>query len=385
MLSGTDARFTTDVLQGLVRINSINPTLDPRGPGEAEIGAYVADRLARLGLEVFRHEPEPGRISVVGRLAGRGGGRSLMLNAHYDTVGVDGMAEPFSAAIRDGRLFGRGAYDMKGSLAACFGAVEALTRAGERPAGDVLIAAVADEEHSSLGTADLVGRYRVDGAIVTEPTSLKICLAHKGFVWLDVVTHGRAAHGSRPDLGIDANVRMGRVLAGLEQLSTRLAAGRKHALLGAPSLHAALLRGGTGLSTYAAECRLDIERRTIPGESPEQVRSEIEEILERLRAADTTFRADCTLQLARPPFEAHEGSPLVAALAGAALTEMGRQPEFVGETPWMDSALLAEAGVDTVVMGPHGVGAHAAEEWVDLDSVHSLARILLATIRSYCA
>jgi acetylornithine deacetylase len=380
----TDSDYITDVLRGLVRIESINPTLDPAGSGEAEIADYTASILRDLGLEIHRHEPEPGRISVVGILNGDGSGRSLMLNAHYDTVGVDGMMHPFSAEVRDGRLYGRGAYDMKGSLSACVGAVEALVRAGHKPAGDVLVAAVADEEHSSIGTQDLVQRYRVNGAVVTEPTSLRICLAHKGFVWLAVTTHGRAAHGSRPDLGVDANIRMGRVLGALDELNASLAAGKRHALLGPGSLHAALLQGGTGLSTYSAECRLSIERRTIPGETEEHVRSQIQSILDRLAGADASFRASLEMILSRPPFEAQTASPLVAALSTAAEQELGRTPDYVGETPWMDSALLAEAGVDTVVMGPHGEGAHAAIEWVDLASVEQMARILGKTIIEYC-
>jgi acetylornithine deacetylase len=274
---------------------------------------------------------------------------------------------------------------MKGSLAACVGACAALVRAGARHAGDILLAAVADEEHSSLGTMDIAARYTVDGAIVTEPTSLRICLAHKGFEWIEVVTHGRAAHGSRPDLGIDANMRMGRVLAGLERLSERLASGRRHALVGPASLHAALLEGGTGLSTYAAESRLSIERRTIPGETREQVEAEIAGILDELRRADASFQATTHHILSRPPFEARSESPLVATLARAATAVLGSEPEFVGETPWMDSALLAAAGADTVVMGPHGEGAHAAVEWVDLASVHALAKVLAQTAIEYCA
>jgi acetylornithine deacetylase len=175
-----------------------------------------------------------------------------------------------------------------------------------------------------------------------------------------------------------------RVLGSLEELNASLAAGKRHALLGPGSLHAALLRGGTGLSTYSAECRLSIERRTIPGETEELVRSQIQSILDRLAGADASFWASLELILSRPPFEAQTASPLVAALSTAAEQELGRTPDYVGETPWMDSALLAEAGVDTVVMGPHGEGAHAAIEWVDLASVEQMARILGNTIIEYC-
>ncbi|MBI4421448.1 MAG: M20/M25/M40 family metallo-hydrolase, partial [Gemmatimonadetes bacterium] len=185
MLS-VDREFAVRTLTRLVQINSINPSLAPGGAGEAEIAGFTAETIRLIGLEVTTHEPEPGRVSTVGILRGTGGGRSLMLNAHYDTVAVEGMPEPFSGALRDGRLYGRGAYDMKGSLAACIAAAKALADARQRLAGDLLIAAVADEEHASIGTADVIRHHRVDGAIVTEPTALKLCLAHKGFIWLEV-------------------------------------------------------------------------------------------------------------------------------------------------------------------------------------------------------
>jgi acetylornithine deacetylase/succinyl-diaminopimelate desuccinylase-like protein len=188
--------FVESVARDLVRINSVNPTLSPGGPGEREIADYTAGVLERMGLEVTRHEPAPGRVSVTGRLRGTGGGRSLMLNAHYDTVGVDGMADPFSGAIRDGRLYGRGAYDMKGALAACIAAARAIAESGPRLAGDLVVAAVADEEDASLGTRDLAEHVPVDGAIVTEPTALDLCVAHKGFIWIELEIKGLAAHGS---------------------------------------------------------------------------------------------------------------------------------------------------------------------------------------------
>ena len=194
-------------------------------------------------MEIF--EPAPGRTSVLGRLAGTGGGRSLMLNAHCDTVDVQGMAEPFSGATRDGKLYGRGAYDMKGSLAACMAAAKALVDGGTRLRGDVLVAAVADEEYGSLGTSDMLTHVKVDGAIVTEPTALEVCLAHKGYLWIQVEVAGRAAHGSKFELGIDANMKMGQFLGKLSELERDLRSRPPHPLVGPPSLHAAMLSGGT--------------------------------------------------------------------------------------------------------------------------------------------
>lgn len=374
----------TATLADLVRIDSINPSLASGAAGEAEIARYVAGYLADAGLAVHRHEPEPGRVSVVGILRGSGTGRSLMLNAHIDTVGIDGMAEPFSGRIEDGRLYGRGAYDMKGSLAACLAAARALAAQDEPLAGDLLIAAVADEEHASLGTADLLDRYPVDGAIVTEPTELAICRAHKGFVWIEVSTRGRAAHGSRFDLGVDANLRMGRVLHALAALEAELRVRAPHELVGPPSLHAATLHGGTGLSTYAGRSTLGIERRTIPGETAEQVEAEIAGLLDGLRAADPDFEAEQTTLLVREPFEVSSNAGIVRELEAASAAMLGEVPPHVGEHPWMDSALLAGAGVETVVMGPCGAGAHAAEEWVDLESVHRFAEILIETAKRWC-
>ena len=260
-----DRKYTLETLARLVQINSINPTLAPGAPGEKEIATFIAESLRACGLAVETLEPAPGRTSVLGRLAGTGGGRSLMLNAHCDTVDVRGMAEPFSGAIRDGKLYGRGAYDMKGSLAACMAAAKALKDSGTRLRGDVLVAAVADEEYGSLGTSDMIAHVKVDGAIVTEPTGLEVCLAHKGYLWIQVETAGRAAHGSKFELGIDANMKMGHFLAKLSELERDLRSRPPHPLVGPPSLHAAMLSGGTGLSTYAPSSTVQIERRTVPG------------------------------------------------------------------------------------------------------------------------
>ena len=388
MAISVDADFIRETLIRLVRINSVNPALDSTSRGESEIAGSIAGTLRDLGLDVETVEPERGRPrprpSVLATLPGHGGGRSLMFNAHIDTVGVEGMTDPFSGAVTDGRVFGRGSYDMKGSVAACIGAVKALQDAGVALAGDLVLAAVADEEYSSLGTADVISRVRVDGAIVTEPTHLKVCLAHKGYVWLKVTTEGRAAHGSRFEEGVDANMRMGRVLRELEQLEQKLRSGPQHHLVGPPSLHAALLEGGSGISTYAARSVLQVERRTIPGETPEQVEREIQEILDRLYDDDETLLASVETFFAREPFEVNPGKAIVGAVDRAVEKVLESPPVHMGDTPWMDAALLAADGVETVVIGPAGAGAHATEEWVDLESVFQLGGILAEAAVEYC-
>jgi acetylornithine deacetylase len=273
---------------------------------------------------------------------------------------------------------------MKGSVAACIGAVKALLDGGVSLAGDVVVAAVADEEYSSIGTAAVLDRRKVDGAIVTEPTQLRVCLAHKGYVWLKVTTQGRAAHGSRFEEGVDANMHMGRVLRELADLELTLRNGPQHPLVGPPSLHAALLEGGSGLSTYAERSELQIERRTIPGETPEQVEREIQQLLDRLHEEDDVFTATVEVFFARDPFEVDPDAAIVEAVERSVRSVLERPPVRFGDTPWMDAALLAAAGVETVVIGPAGSGAHAAEEWVDLESVVQLASILAEAAVDYC-
>jgi acetylornithine deacetylase len=380
-----DTTYVTTTLADLVRINSINPAFSGGSSDEREIAAYVEAALAALGCAVTRHQPAPGRVSITGRLRGAGGGRSLMLYAHMDTVGVDGMDDPFGGTLRDGRLYGRGAYDMKSGLAACLGAMKAIRDAGATPAGDIVVCAVADEETESLGIRDVLERVRTDGAIVTEPSELEICVAHKGFCWIEVVTEGVAAHGSRFALGVDANMRMGRFLAALGGLEQQLRASAPHPLLGPPSLHAAVLQGGTGTSTYAARCRLEIERRTLPGETAEQVMEEIGTLIADLRDADPSLRIGHRLLLAREPFEVPADARIVAVAQKAAATRLGRPVPVTGISFWMDAALIAAAGIATVVIGPVGAGAHADEEWAEVGSVVELAGILSDAAVEYCA
>jgi acetylornithine deacetylase len=379
-----DRAYVRQTLVRLVQTNSVNPTLAPGAPGEAEIARFIAASLASFGLETECFEPEPGRLSVVGTLKGSGGGRSLMLNAHCDTVDVAGMAEPFSAAIRDGKLFGRGAFDMKGSLAACMAAAKALADSGAPLRGDVLVAAVADEEYGSLGTSDLIRHVKVDGAIVTEPTALDVCLAHKGYLWIEVELTGRAAHGSKFSLGIDANMKMGAFLHELAILERDLRARPPHPLVGPPSLHAAMLSGGSGLSTYAAQSTVKIERRTIPGETEAQAVGEIQSIVDKLGTVDPDFHAEVRAFFVRDPFEVSPEAAIVKAVDGAAEKVLARRPAHIGDTPWMDAALLEAAGVETVVFGATGAGAHADVEWVKLESVEKLAEILALAALDYC-
>jgi acetylornithine deacetylase len=366
-----------DLLARLVAIDSVNPALVPGAAGEGEIAAFVAGWLAERGLEVTVEDSPPGRPSVVAVARGSGGGASLMLNAHTDTVSVAGMARPHEPELRDGRLHGRGAFDMKGGLAAIMLAGAAAAESGLR--GDVIVTAVADEEHASEGVQAVLRGWRADACIVTEPTQLRACIAHKGFAWAELETRGVAAHGSRADLGVDAIAAMGPVLSGIPALQVRLDA-RPHPLLGPGTLHASLISGGVELSSYPDRCVLAIERRTIPGETAASVEAELRGLL-ALAPVQTELR----MGLVREPFSVDPEAPIVSALRAVAGDVLGAEPELYGDTPWMDSAFTSAAGIPTVVFGPGGAGAHALEEYADLASLDRCVDVLTATARRFCA
>jgi len=380
-----DRAYLEETLASLVRINSVNPKFSDGSTDESAIAAHLEGVLRALGMEVTLHDAAPRRTSIVGRLRGTGGGRSLMLYGHIDTVGIEGMKAPLSGRIRNGRMHGRGTYDMKGGVAACIAAVKAIVDGGAPLAGDIVFVGAADEEVASIGMSEVLKHVRTDAAIVTESTELQLCLAHKGFCWMEVEVEGRAAHGSRFEEGIDANMAMGRFLGRLDNLERELRKRPPHALVGPPSLHAAVILGGSGTSTYAAHCRLEIERRTIPGETEAGALAEIQAILDALAADDANFRARVRPLLSRGSFEAQRESTIVESVQAAATTVLGAPPRIIGEPYWMDAALMADAGIETVVIGPTGAGAHAAREWVDLASVESVAAILARAAASFCA
>jgi acetylornithine deacetylase/succinyl-diaminopimelate desuccinylase family protein len=366
-----------ELVAALVAIDSVNPDLVPGGAGEAEIANFVAGWLGDAGLDVQLDEAAPGRPSVVAVARGTAGGASLMLNAHMDTVGVDGMERPFEPVVRDGRLYGRGAYDMKAGLAACMLAAERLRPEGL--AGDVVVAAVADEEYASIGVQSVLKRWRTDAAIVTEPTALRVCIAHKGFAWAEIETRGHAAHGSRPAEGVDAITRMAPALARLAKLQSALDALPGHELVGPGSVHASLIKGGQELSSYPARCVLSLERRTAPGESADDFLRECEALVEGIEGAEAG------LGLVREPFSVDPNAAVVGAVSRAAEAVTGRPAELYGETYWMDAALTQASGIPTVVFGPAGQGAHAVDEWVEIASVDACADGLVRAARELCA
>lgn len=344
----------------------------------------LAETLTAWGFRVDVMDALPGRPNVVARVGGGGGGRSLILNGHLDTVGVEGMVHaPWSPEEREGRLYGRGSTDMKAGVAAMCAA--AWRAAASGLAGEVIITAVADEEYESHGTRVLIAAgVRADAAIVTEPTRLAICPAHRGFAWADVTVHGRAAHGSRYDVGIDAITLAGRFLGEVDDHQERVLATRTHPLLGRASVHASTVQGGIGISTYPDRCALSFERRTLPGEHAADFTTELQEAAARVAKRHPAFRADIVPSFSQAPNDVPVSHPIVTALADALRAE-GRAAPVEGLSCWTDAALLSAAGIPAICFGPGDIAlAHAAEEWVSVEDIHQATSTLTRLITSWC-
>ena len=377
---------TLRLLKQLIAIDSINPSLVPGAAGEAAIARALVEEFRGIGLTVDVQEVMPGRPNVVGVLEGRAPGRSLMYCGHIDTVGVSGMTRPFDPAERDGRIYGRGSQDMKAGVAAMIGAARVVAESGGLASGKLIIACVVDEEHASIGADALVTKWRADGGVVTEPTDLRVAIAHKGFEWVQIETEGRAAHGSRPREGRDAIRLMGRVLAGLDALDRELQSRSPHPLLGTASLHASLIDGGHELSSYPDRCHLQMERRTIPGEAPNSAGREVQALLDRLSAEDPDFKALSRVMFARSPHELapdHE-LPQMLLRSLAALSASPAPPAPIGMSFWTDAAVLSEAGIPSILFGPTGAGLHSIEEWVEINSVLTCRDALVTLARDWC-
>lgn len=364
--------------RALVKIDSRNPTLSADGPGERDAALALGKILEDWGFSVSISDSSPGRPNLVARL-GPADSPAMMLAGHLDTVGVEGMThDPFSADMNGGRIYGRGSCDMKSGVAAmCVGALRAYRLAGNSPKRQIVIAAVADEEYESLGMRALLDSgIRAECAVLTEPTKLAICPAHRGFVWIEIAFTGRAAHGSRYDVGIDAIRHAGLLLAELDALEAGPLHTRSHTLLGRPSLHASTIVGGIGMSTYPDRCILRIERRTIPGESEQTAVDEVTSALERVRARRPRIEASVKLIAAQQPSDVAPDA-LVVRMLETALKAEAMPAKIEGLSAWTDAALLNAAGISAVCFGPGDIAlAHAAEEFVPVDEIEKATMVL---------
>jgi len=368
------------ILKSLVEIDSVNPTLVAGGAGERRVAEHLLALLQAEGIVSGLEEVCPGRFNLIAQVRGTSAGPRLLLNGHLDTVSVEGMAAPFNAVEKDGKLFGRGALDMKAGLAAATAALIAVHQERQRYSGEVVLAAVIDEEDLSLGTQHFLKSRSCeapfDFALVGEPTDLKVCNAHKGFAWLEVVTEGIAAHGSRPEEGVDAIRSMAAVLRELEQLDQRLQSGAPHALLGTGSLHASLIQGGREWSSYPDRCVLKYERRTVPGEGDAVVEAEMNAILAGLRQRDAHFGGQGRLVVSRAPLEVDRSQPSIRRFFETAQSCLPEQVAWGAASFWTDAALLSAAGIPVVVFGPRGEGLHSVEEYVIADDVVACTEVV---------
>jgi len=369
--------------RALVALDSRNPSLAVDGPGERAVATCLAAVLRDWGFRVELPDALPVRPNVIARIGPARSGRTLLLNGHLDTVGTDGMTHPpFTPALRDGRLYGRGSTDMKAGIAAMCAA--ALRAAETGLSGELLISAVIDEEYGSVGTRHLLLQgIEAEAAIVTEPTRLAICPSHKGFAWAEVTVHGRAAHGSRYDVGVDAIAHAAHLITELDVHQRTGLTGITHPLLGRASLHAGTIAGGTGPSTYAERCTVTLERRTLPGERETVFAEELEAAIARVRTRAPDFHATVTMGLTQQPNDLAPSHPLVRTLE-AACASAGVAPRIEGLSCWTDAALLSAAGIPALCFGPGDIAlAHAAEEWVAVEEIQQATTILTDLIHRW--
>jgi acetylornithine deacetylase len=368
------------LLAALVACDSTNPGLVPGGAGERAVAELIAAELASAGLEVELCDALPGRPNVVGRLRGTGGGPALMLCGHTDVVAAP--PELFAPRVLGGRMFGRGTSDMKAGLAAALAAVRSL--AADPPPGDVIVAAVVDEEWRSAGAEALGATVRADAAIVLEATGLDIVVEHGGFAWFELESTGFEAAGDDTDNGRDAIAYLGAALSEIAALDRRLAAGPA-APYGRPSAHVGTISGGVQLSAWPGRAVAGVERCLTASELPREVRAEIADVAVRARAREPELELTVREVLMRPGIALDAADPVVTALGRAFGEVAGRAPLLRGDMGWMDSGVLVEAGIPSVVFGPAGGGEHTDEEWVDLASVTLCSEVLIAAARSFCA
>lgn len=374
--------------QAMVATPSVNPELEDGGAGEEALARLCARWLESWGYQIELSEPSPGRWNVLAQLGQGQVGMRLILNGHLDTVGVEGMpSDPFEGEVREGMVWGRGACDMKGGLAIILSTAARAAKnglVGPDSPGALIVALSADEEHASVGMQDLMeSGLAGDAAVVCEPTSLGIMPAHKGFLWIEANFQGRAAHGSRPEEGVDAILHAGCYLAALKSLEGRLDEGPEHPLLGNPSFHAGTIEGGSAPSVYPQDCKLVLERRTLPGEDLDTVFRDFEEVLNSLREDVPELSGSLKPDLFRPGTEVPVDSPLVRLLA-ASLEIEGVPLVVEGMTAWVESAFLNEAGIPAVCFGPGSIAqAHAAVEWVAVEELQVGARVLYRLAESF--
>lgn len=361
------------LLRDLVAIPSVNPCDGPLDDvhGEHRVVQFLAEWLAARKLDHELQEVLPGRHNLIARLTGRGG-PSVVFEAHTDTVEILNMdIEPFDPIFRDGRVFGRGSCDCKASLAAMLVALE-QTAAQGAPPGDVTLVAACDEEFRFRGVKHLVdGGFRADAGIVGEPTNLRLIIAHKGAIRAQIVTHGKAAHSSRPDQGESAIFHMARVLSAIEDYGQELAWRPQHPLLGGPTISVGLITGGNAPNIVPDRCEISIDRRVLPTEDVGEAEAELRAWL----AERAPVPWQMQVVLADGGLDGSPDAPVVA-LAARAVDAVTGGHETAGAPYGTDASKLARGGIPSLVLGPGDITqAHTAIEWIEVQHVETAVEV----------
>lgn len=372
------------VLQDLIRINSVNPNISQDAKGESEITHFIGAYLEDLGLKVEYQKVSENRENVIGILKGIHDKKKLMLNGHMDTVGIKGMEiDPFNPIYKEGRIYGRGASDMKGGIAAQILTVRTLIENEVPLQGNLILSYVVDEEYASIGAEKLMEDYSADAAIISEPSSLQILLTHGGFAWATVNIIGKSAHGSLPEAGIDAITNASKFLVKLDRYQKEVLSQKHYPLLGTPSVHASFIEGGLEMSTYPDQCNIKLERRLMPDENKEVFLKEIKQVIKEVKLEDKSFEAEHDLFFFRHGIEISKDQPIIRSLNEAVQKVLKKEPEYMGFRAWTDAGILTESGIPTTIFGPEFSGAHEAIESVDFNSVVKTSEILYNTISNY--
>jgi acetylornithine deacetylase ArgE len=373
-----------EIARDFVRIGSVNPMgRGIEGPtiGETRLTSRLEHLLEAIGARCRRQPVAPGRDNLVAELSWPGAGRPVMLEAHQDTVPVDGMTvAPFDAEVRGGRLYGRGACDVKGGMAAIIAAMERLALEKPRGAASVVAAFTVDEESGFSGVRRLARDLprHIAFAVVAEPTRLEVVVAHKGLVRWKVRTIGRSCHSARPADGVNAVYRMAPVLSALEQYANDLAGRRTHPLLGGPTLSVGVIRGGTSVNTVPGSCEVEIDRRLLPGEDPAGAVDDCRTFLGR-RLPGLEFEVE-PAWISDLALDTPADSEVVRVSLAAVRKVLGRA-EPVGVPYGTDGSKLAEAGLPTVVIGPGDIAqAHTVDEWIEIDQLERAVEVYMELV-----
>lgn len=376
-----------NLLGELIRINSINPLKDDKSTGEREIAFFISDYLNGIDINNKLLPVTENRFNVIGVIEGDGNGNNLVLEAHMDTVGIKNMKiPPFLPTVKDGKIYGRGACDDKGSLASMILAMEILKERKVSLKGNLYLAAVIDEEHTQMGVSHLLEQdHRFDASIVGEPTNLDIVIAHQGCLRWDIVTRGLSAHSSEPEKGENAIYYMNEVIDMIRRNIIPNLQNKKHPLVGSPSLSINIIGGGSQSNIIPNKCSITLDRRMIPGEDSKEILDEIDMNIAKLLDKSPLLRIERHKPfIESPTMELEENEEIVKLLSECLFEYNLTESKIKGAKYGTDASVFKKNGIPAVVFGPGDIAqAHAEDEWINIEQVIKAAEIIACTAFKY--